>query len=59
MDLATFLAETKKKCEATARKMNKIELSIWDAQHEKELKENYGFTDKSLKARKQQLINNS
>lgn len=55
MDLLKAMAQIKKKCEETAIKMAKIELSIWDDAHKKGLKESFGFTDKTLKKRKQQL----
>jgi hypothetical protein len=58
-DMATFLAETKKKCEATAKKMNALELSIWNETHEQQLISKFGFSKKSLAERKKQLTANS
>jgi len=55
MNSQQFLAEMKAKAEAKAKQMKALELSIWDEKHESELKKHFGFTDKSLKARKAEL----
>lgn len=51
-----FLAETKAKCEATAKRMAKLELSVWDNQHETDLVSDFGFTKKTVSERKNQLL---
>ncbi len=51
----TFLEEMKVKAEAKAVQMAKLELSVWNDGHEQELKQHFGFNDKSLAARKRQL----
>lgn len=45
----------KAKAEAKAKQMRALELSIWDANHESELKAHFGFTGKTLAARKTSL----
>jgi hypothetical protein len=55
MNTENFLLKMKIKAEAKAREMAALELSIWDRNHEKELKTNFGFTDKQLIERKQEL----
>ena len=55
MNTQNFLEQMKMKCQAKAKEMNALELSIWDEKHEQELKQHFGFTEKSLKARKNQL----
>ncbi len=52
-----FLKKMQEKCQAKAKQMNALELSIWDAKHESELKKHFGFTDKKLADRKKQLQN--
>lgn len=56
MTTAEFLAEMRTKCEAKATKLAALELSVWDGKHENELKENFGFDEKTLKERKRNLI---
>lgn len=55
MDINNFLQSVKKKCESKAVELANIELSIWGSTHEKELKNNFRFTDKDLKDRKESL----
>jgi len=55
MNTQNFLDQMKAKCLAKAKQMNALELSIWDEKHEQELKQHFGFTDKSLKSRKKEL----
>lgn len=45
----------KAKAEQKAKQMNQLELSIWDANHESELINHFGFTEKTLAERKKQL----
>lgn len=52
-----FMAKTKIKCEAGAKKFAALELACWDEKHEQELKQFFGFTDESLKKRKKELFN--
>lgn len=52
---ANFLNEMKAKCEAKAKQMAALELSVWDEKHESELKKHFGFTDKKLAIRKKNL----
>lgn len=49
----------KVKCEAKAKQMNALELSVWNERHESELKQHFGFTDKKLSKRKKSLQANS
>lgn len=53
--VADFLQQTKANGEAKSKQMAGIELSVWDNQHEHELKEHFGFNDKSLQKRKTEL----
>lgn len=55
MNTNDFLQTIKKKCEAKNKEMAALELSVWDTNHEKELKEIFGFNDAKLKARKKDL----
>jgi hypothetical protein len=59
MSTTDFLASMKQKCEAKAKQMNALELSIWNEKHESELKQYFGFTDKSLNDRKEYLSTHS
>ena len=53
-----LLIKIKAKCEAKAKQMAAIELSVWDEKHETELKDHFGFTDKKLAERKNELQTN-
>lgn len=53
--MQTFLEAMKAKCEKKAAEMARLELSVWNDTHEKELKKNFGFTVNTLKKRKQSL----
>jgi hypothetical protein len=55
MNVNDFLNSMKVKCEAKAKEMATLELSVWDSTHEKELKTHFGFTDKKLSQRKSKL----
>lgn len=50
-----FLQDMAAKATQTARRMAALELSVWDAKHEAQLKQHYGFTDDTLAARKRDL----
>ena len=50
-----FLAKAKANAQNKAIEMAKIELSVWDKNHESELIQNHGFTQSSLMSRKKQL----
>jgi hypothetical protein len=52
---ADFLEQMKAKCQAKAKQMAKLEIENMGTTYDNELKSNYGFTDKSLAARKKQL----
>jgi hypothetical protein len=54
-----FLAKQKQIAENKAVEMAKLELSVWNQNHESELKVNFGFTDKALAQRKKQLSKTS
>jgi len=54
-----FLAKQKQIAENKAIEMAKLELSVWNQNHELELKSNFGFTDKTLAQRKKQLSKTS
>lgn len=56
MSVKTFLEQMKSKCESKAVDMARLELTVWDTSHETELKNNFGFTDTKLAARKKELI---
>ena len=58
MNISNFLDQMKAKCEAKSKQMNALELSGWNENHERELKQHFGFTDESLKARKIELTKN-
>jgi hypothetical protein len=53
--LTDFMAIAKAKAEKKAKEMAAIELSCWNNNHESELKEWFGFTDKLLLDRKEEL----
>ncbi len=58
--LQNFLNKAKVNADLIAVKMANLELSIHDnADHQKELKQYFGFTDKALAKRKVQLIRNA
>lgn len=50
-----FLAKAKENAQNKAIEMAKIELSVWDKNHETELIQNHGFTQSSLISRKKHL----
>ena len=54
-----FLAKQKQIAENKATEMAKLGLSVWNQNHESELKANFGFTDKTLAQRKKQLSKTS
>jgi hypothetical protein len=54
-----FLAKQKQIAENKAIEMAKLELSVWNQNHESELKSSFGFTDKTLAQRKKQLSKTS
>lgn len=55
MTTSLFLQQMKNKAEAKAKQMAALELSVWDNNHENELKQHFGFTDAKLIQRKKQL----
>lgn len=55
MTTSLFLQQMKNKAEAKAKQMAALELSVWDENHERELKQYFGFTDAKLTQRKKQL----
>ena len=56
MKTETFLQQMKAKCESKAKQMASIELSVIDnASHRQELKQYFGFTDKTIAKRKSDL----
>jgi hypothetical protein len=56
MNIESFLQQVKQKCEAKAKQMAAVELSVWNDGHESELKQHHGFTNATLKQRQQELI---
>jgi hypothetical protein len=55
--MTEFLNQMAIKAKTKAIEMAGLELSIWNEKHETGLKENFGFTDSSLRKRKQELQN--
>lgn len=55
MDINQFLQQMKAKAEHKAKQMAALELSVWNSDHESQLKQNFGFTDKTLAIRKKEL----
>jgi hypothetical protein len=50
-----FWVRMKLKCEAKAKGMAKMEFSVWDSNHEDQLKKHFGYNDKRLLERKEEL----
>ena len=59
MTVQQFMEQAKTNAKAKAIQMAKLELSIWDANHELQLKQFHGFTETTLQKRKQQLTLNN
>ena len=55
--MKSILQQIKVKCEAKAKEMAALELSIWNPEHERDLKKDFGYTDSKIKSRKCNLIN--
>jgi hypothetical protein len=57
-NVSKFLEQMRIKCEAKAKQMNALELSVWNESHEVGLKSDFGFNDKTIAERKVYLLNN-
>ena len=57
MSVKDFLAQAKANAITKGKEMAKIELSVWDSNHEAQLKQFHGFTDTTLAKRKSKLTN--
>lgn len=54
-----FLERMRIKAELKAKDMSRLELSIWDEKHERDLITDFGFTEEGVMKRREYLINNA
>ncbi len=56
MTIQKFLAQQKAVCEQKAIQIARLELSIWDSNHEQQLKSYFKFSGKAIQKRKAELF---